>query len=409
MKILALQSRPALTECLLLLVLMIALTVPFWLSPLDIMAASQFYHADQPATPWPEENLALWNFFYEGAPILALALLLGALGVLAHSGNGSSDQRLVRRRALFVLLSVMLGPGLIVNMVFKDHYGRPRPRQIEQFQGHLVYQPPGMPGVEGKSFPCGHCSVGFVLWVFYFLSRRNRPLLALGIFLGAAVLGILIGLGRMAAGGHFLSDILWSGLLSYGVCALLYHALVGRWENEPLEQIPEFFLLARWQSLPASARPWAVGGVAVSLTLAGALASPYKTTTHLTIPVTNPEQHISLTIQADVGDIVIYETNTPLSTGIEATLDYKGFGFPGSRIDGTYRHDEHTLRIVPNGMFTEIEGRLELSLPVHFKENLKVEAQTGRIFLKPEVGSEWQLSAGRGVIHDPLLERRFKR
>ncbi len=407
MKIALLQSRPALTESLLLLIVMIALTVPFWLSPLDIMAAGQFYHPEQSGSFWPEENLALWNFLYQGAPILALVLLLGALGVLARCGGGS-NKRLVRRRALFVLLSVILGPGLTVNMVFKDHYGRPRPRQIEQFQGHLAYQPPGLPGAEGKSFPCGHCSVGFVLWVFYFLSRRKYPLLATGIFLSAASLGILVGVGRMAAGGHFLSDILWSGFLSYGVCTLLYHALVGRWENKPVEQIPEFFLLARWQSLPPATRPWALGSVTVFLTLAGALAIPYKTQTHLTLPAQSPVSP-TLTIQADVGDIVIRQTDTSNPPDIDATLDYRGFGLPSTRIDGTYLDGERTLQISPHGLFTEVEGRMELSLPAHFTDKLKIEARTGRIFLKPGVGAGWQLTAGRGVIYEPLLEQRFRK
>jgi lipid A 4'-phosphatase len=39
--------------------------------------------------------------------------------------------------------------------------------------------------------------------------------------LGLAV-GFALGLGRMAAGGHFLSDVIWSALLALGLAHALY-------------------------------------------------------------------------------------------------------------------------------------------------------------------------------------------
>jgi hypothetical protein len=41
----------------------------------------------------------------------------------------------MRMYGLFILLSVILGPGLLVNLVFKDHWGRPRPRQVVALGG----------------------------------------------------------------------------------------------------------------------------------------------------------------------------------------------------------------------------------------------------------------------------------
>lgn len=40
-----------------------------------------------------------------------------------------------RRAAIFLLISLALGPGLLVNTVFKDHWGRARPSQIVEFGG----------------------------------------------------------------------------------------------------------------------------------------------------------------------------------------------------------------------------------------------------------------------------------
>ena len=40
-----------------------------------------------------------------------------------------------RRPALFLVLVAALGPGLLINVVFKDHYGRPRPREVQELGG----------------------------------------------------------------------------------------------------------------------------------------------------------------------------------------------------------------------------------------------------------------------------------
>ena len=40
------------------------------------------------------------------------------------------------------MLCWLVGPGLLVNTVLKDHVGRPRPVQPEQFRGHERYVPP---------------------------------------------------------------------------------------------------------------------------------------------------------------------------------------------------------------------------------------------------------------------------
>lgn len=398
-------SRPLLIELSLLGLTLLLTTLPFWLTSLDITTAALFYAPGQGDSLWPEENRGLWELLYQAAPVLALVLLLGALAVLAFSGSGSG-KALLRRQALFVLLSVILGPGLVVNLILKDHYGRPRPRQIEPFQGHLSYQPPGMPGVEGKSFPCGHCSVGFVVWVFYFLNRRYRPRLAYALLVLALGLGGLTGVSRMAAGAHFLSDVLWSGFLSFAVCAVLYHVLVRPWELRPSDEIPEFYLLARWQALPASTRPWVMGGITLMLVLGGMLAFPYRMQMRLDVPVEVAREG-TLTIEAEVGDVLIRQAEASTS-GLSGTLSYKGFGFPGSRILGQYLPATQVVRVVSEGVFTEIEGRLDLNVSTQTVKVLKVVARSGKIFLEPGVGTEWQLEASGGVVRESRLERRFK-
>lgn len=138
-----------------------------------------------------------------------------------------------RRAALFLGLTLVLGPGVLVNAVFKDHYGRPRPRQTIEFGGDLPYRPlfePG-PSGEGKSFPSGHAAMGFYWLAFSVLywNRNRRRAWGFGI-LGLGH-GLLMGWGRTVQGGHWVGDVLWSAGMVYLSAWLLYVWLIA-----PLEQ-----------------------------------------------------------------------------------------------------------------------------------------------------------------------------
>jgi membrane-associated PAP2 superfamily phosphatase len=96
---------------------------------------------------------------------------------------------------------------------------------MTEFGGHHEYIPPLQLGHTGeKSFTCGHCSVGFAFFALYFLSRKRKDFyLALTV-----VFGLTLGLTRMSAGGHFLSDILWSGYLVFFVAWVVYYGWYDR-------------------------------------------------------------------------------------------------------------------------------------------------------------------------------------
>ena len=118
-----------------------------------------------------------------------------------------------RRRAIAYLFAVLLlGPGLVVHGVFKDHWGRPRPRQTQEFGGQLQFTPAGVISEQkGASFVSGHAAFGFTLMAAYWLHRRRRWLL-----IGMAT-GLGIGVVRMAMGGHYLSDVLFAGFVVHFV------------------------------------------------------------------------------------------------------------------------------------------------------------------------------------------------
>src|SRR5262249_4473180 len=135
--------------------------------------------------------------------------------------------RLDRKALVFLVASMAAGPGLLANTILKDEWGRARPVQIEAFGGAHHFTPAPLPAAEGErncSFVPGPPAPRFSLVAFAFLlppgrSRRCGIVAALGF-------GALVGLGRIAQGAHFLSDVLYAGLLVYGVTALLYWWIV---------------------------------------------------------------------------------------------------------------------------------------------------------------------------------------
>jgi membrane-associated PAP2 superfamily phosphatase len=118
---------------------------------------------------------------------------------------------------LFLAALLALGPGLIVNGIFKPYLCRPRPHQVTDFGGQQTFVAAWGMGtsVEGKSFPCGHASMGFYLMAPAFLLYRRHRRLAIGFVLLGLVCGTAIGLARIADGDHFPSDVLWAAGMVY--------------------------------------------------------------------------------------------------------------------------------------------------------------------------------------------------
>lgn len=210
---------------LIILLMLICVTTPiFWLTNLDREMASLFYQSGDQTQLWPWKDWWLWHFLYQYANSFINIVVIGVL-ITIFLGYFLPKFQQVRRPAAYLLLVIALGPGLLVNLVFKDHWGRPRPAHITEFGGQHAYIPPLKMGHTGeKSFTCGHCSVGFAFFALYFLSRKRKSFyLALTL-----IFGLIMGLARMAAGGHFLSDILWSGYLVFFVSWLIYYGWYDR-------------------------------------------------------------------------------------------------------------------------------------------------------------------------------------
>jgi len=349
---------------------LLLITPLFWWYPLDLEVAGLWYDGD-----WSAAQHPLWQLLYQGIPVLSSLLLVVPLVLLTAS---LWIQRLQRWRPVStaLLLTLILGPGLLVNGIFKDHWGRPRPRQVEALGGEQQYQPPFKPnfGGNGKSFPCGHCSVGFSLYTLALLSPT--PLGQLGWAVGATLLGGATGAARMAAGGHFLSDVLWSAWFTF-LASWLSVRWIQRSSDRPAWLRPATLQRYRWQL--------AGGGAAVALLLTSAslLSTPADTQLQL-----GWRQHPPKRLVIDQGELEIRVVDDSADSGLLANV--KGFGWPGSTLHSLREGDE--LQIKRQGLFTEYDAHYQLMLPETLSEELEVVVEQGGIHLPQQSPEQWSLT-----------------
>ena len=206
-------------------VVVFALMLFFLVPQVDLVTSGLFYDPERGfvLAGWPAVML-----LYQGVPWIAWGTLaLVATGAFCLLILGRPLWRLDRKALVFLVASMAAGPGLLANTLLKDNWGRARPVQIEAFGGTHRFTPAPLPAAECErncAFVSGHAALGFSLVAFALLlppgrSRRRGVAAALAF-------GALVGLGRMAQGAHFLSDVVYAGLLVYGTTALLHWWIV---------------------------------------------------------------------------------------------------------------------------------------------------------------------------------------
>jgi membrane-associated PAP2 superfamily phosphatase len=368
-----------------LLAVAVLLTPIFWLTNLDIRAAGWFYEAGL-AEPWFAKDALICQIFFYAPPVL-----IGAIVVLAAHGfvTGGSDPLTKGRRrgAVIMLVAVLLGPGILVNAIFKNHWGRPRPNAIEQFGGKATYLPPLLKApAGGKSFPSGHPSMAFVYAVFYLLLREKHRRRARVMLAAALLLGLAMGVARMAAGAHFLSDVLWSMLITwfaawaayYGVMALDARMAASAKEGRRLG-------LGQWLAISAS----------VAVIVAGLLfITPVNRKAAFEWPSGKP---VPATLVVRAPGAVIKVRVEPATAAGGAAFGLKqtvqGFGLPWNRL--RVRQDKTdggpvatwTYEAQLRGAYTELDNVLTITVRDPAVRVLKVETSDGaHVELEGEAG-----------------------
>lgn len=166
-------------------------------------------------------RLAFKALFAIGAGVALIALIISYFQKRRVLGHG-------RRKWLYLLACLVIGPGLVANVVFKDNWGRARPVHVSD-QGRS-FTPPLIISDQCErncSFVSGEAASIYAL--FFGLSLMGsiwwRALLSSALLLGSAA-----GLMRMAQGGHYLSDVIFSGVFMT-LTALVLHWIFFRREH----------------------------------------------------------------------------------------------------------------------------------------------------------------------------------
>lgn len=175
---------------------------------------------------WPVGDQEPWHLLYllDRGP----SIMLGCGGLAAAMiGSIYKQRRSWIRPGLFLAILLALGPGLLVNTLFKEYWGRPRPREVVQFGGKKEFLQPWEKGIahKGRSFPSGHSSAAFYLTSPFFLYRRKKPRAAAFWMAGGLLFGVLMSVARITQGGHFLSDTLWAWGIVHLTAVSLYYLL----------------------------------------------------------------------------------------------------------------------------------------------------------------------------------------
>jgi len=174
---------------------------------LDLEFSNMFYDAE-------EGFLYKRNIFvlaiYKSVPLISTLLTFGFLLYIATKYFIFKKYNLVlQSRAIYLLIALALGPGLLVNGVLKENFGRARPSQINAFQGDKQFTAPIMISNQcdtNCSFSSGHAASGYYFTAFSWVIPYWKNI----IFLSGFVFGSLVGFGRILQGGHFLSDVVFS-------------------------------------------------------------------------------------------------------------------------------------------------------------------------------------------------------
>ena len=140
--------------------------------------------------------------------------------ILVWSHHGATYNRTLAMRLQAGLISLLLGPLLLTNWIFKEMSHRPRPRNTDLFGGHLPFKPAGdFSGacLSNCSFISGEAAGAG--WLFCYtlvlLPARYRMLLMPPLL----AVSILSPIMRVAFGGHYLSDVILGWLSSVVIFA----------------------------------------------------------------------------------------------------------------------------------------------------------------------------------------------
>ena len=187
---------------------------------IDVFISGLFYDGKS----FPANGSFFEELFYYSVRPLLLILVAGTLLIFAYNFFKKKNIGNINAKVLLYLLLVLsIAPGLIVNAGLKENWERARPAQTTLFGGTKEFTPAFIISDQGGySFSSGHAAAAFSLLGFALLAKRRRNIwISLSLTYGFSV-----GLARIAAGGHFFSDVVTSFFIVTIFTLIFYSFLI---------------------------------------------------------------------------------------------------------------------------------------------------------------------------------------
>ncbi|WP_200762316.1 phosphatase PAP2 family protein [Nitrosophilus alvini] len=198
-----------------------------YFAKIDLYISDFFY---KEGTGFYLANTLFAKIIYKATIIVVAVFTIAVLGLLILDLILKKELFSIRKKVLvYLILSLLLGPGLVVNLIFKDNWGRARPIHIEQFGGDKKFTPAFVKTDQCEkncSFSSGHAAAAFYFLSLVPLFRDPKK----RFFVAAAALawGFAVGTVRVLQGGHFLSDVVFSAFFVYFTARILYYFMFER-------------------------------------------------------------------------------------------------------------------------------------------------------------------------------------
>ena len=205
--------------------LLALVSLVFLLLPSLDLAVSRLFYG--PAARFPGRESAFLENVRNAGLVVEWAFGIAVIAPLAIKLALPDTRLLVKPRAtLFVLATLAVGPGIIVNGILKSFWGRARPHVLLEFGGGATFSPVWWVSDQCEwncSFVSGEAASAFWLVSLVFLVRKEwRPAIAAATLAFAAIVSFT----RIAVGAHFLSDVLVAWLVMLCVMVALARLLL---------------------------------------------------------------------------------------------------------------------------------------------------------------------------------------
>jgi membrane-associated phospholipid phosphatase len=199
---------------------------------LDLFLARLFYNSALQRFAF--SPLAGAEYVRRGAMLVAWAFAVPAIVAIVAKVIRPDKPLLISGRAVIFLLSTIFLTAIVLpDVVFKHHWGRPRPIATVEFNGSQQFKPwwdPRGADPRSTSFFSGEAATAF--WTYAPAALAPAPFRPLA-YLAATIFGLTTGILRMAFGAHYASDVIAAAVAAFLV-TWLAHGLIYRWKDSRL-------------------------------------------------------------------------------------------------------------------------------------------------------------------------------